>query len=207
VITTNAIEANKSGSVGRPLPGVEVTIDDCSGQGEILVRGPNIMIGYFDNPKLSRKTIDADGWLHTGDVGYFDRDGYLFINGRKKSLIVLGSGKKVHPEELEEILFDHPAIKEGCVVGIDSVQGITTGSEEICAVVVPADDLQQQYDEDDPQLKLLIEDIIRTKSRKLASWKKSAKCIIRFSDLPKTATRKVKRQVVKQQVVLEDCQR
>ena len=205
VIATNAIDANRPGSVGRPIPGVEVTIDGGSGQGEILARGPNIMHGYFDNPELSRNTIDADGWLHTGDIGYFDCDGFLYINGRKKNIIVLGSGKKVHPEELEEILFDHPEIKEGCIVGIDSVQGLTAGSEEICAVVVPADELQQQYADDDPQLRLHIEAIIATKSRKLASWKKPAKIILRRSDLPKTATRKVKRQVVRQQLSVGEC--
>lgn len=202
VIATNTIDANKPGSVGRPLPDVEITIDGCAEQGEILARGPNIMNGYFDNPELSRKIIDADGWLHTGDIGYVDRDGYLFINGRKKNIIVLGSGKKVHPEELEEILFDHPAIKEGCIVGIDSVQGLTADSEEICAVVVPADDLQEQYTAVDSELKLQIEDIIAIQSRKLASWKKPAKIVLRQSDLPKTATRKVKRQVVKQQLLL-----
>ena len=90
VIATNAIDANKPGSVGRPLPGVEIAIEGCAVQGEILARGPNIMNGYFDNPELSRKIIDADGWLHTGDIGYVDCDGYLFINGRKKNIIVLG---------------------------------------------------------------------------------------------------------------------
>ena len=203
VIATNAIGANKPGSVGRPLPGVEVAIDGYAGQGEILARGPNIMNGYFNNPELSRKIIDADGWLHTGDIGYVDHEGYLFINGRKKNIIVLGSGKKVHPEELEEILFDHPAIKEGCIIGVNAIQGLTAGSEEICAVVVPTDELQQQYVHALPQLKLQIEDIIGTQSRKLASWKKPAKIVLRLSDLPKTATRKVKRQVVKQQLLLE----
>jgi long-chain acyl-CoA synthetase len=201
VIATNTIDANKPGSVGRPLPGVEVAIEGSAGHGEILTRGPNIMNGYFNQPGLSREIIDADGWLHTGDIGYFDNDGYLFINGRKKNIIVLGSGKKVHPEELEAILFDHPAIKEGCIFGIDSDQGLTAGSEEICAVVVPADELQQQYADHDPRLMRQIEIIIGTKSRRLASWKKPAKIVVRRSDLPKTATRKVKRQVVKQQIV------
>ena len=114
VIASNAIGANRSGSVGRALPGVEIRI--AKTDGEILTRGPHVMQGYFANPVQTAEVIDAEGWLHTGDIGYLDRDDYLFVNGRNKNIIVLGSGKNVHPEELEAVLFDHADIQEGCIV-------------------------------------------------------------------------------------------
>ena len=111
VIASNGPTANRTGSVGKPLPEIEVMTDD---DGEILTRGPHVMRGYFGNDELTASVIDADGWLHTGDIGHLDRDGFLFISGRKKNVIVLGSGKKVQPEELEAVLFEHPDIEEGC---------------------------------------------------------------------------------------------
>ena len=103
VITTNAFGHNKPGSVGRPLPEVEISIVGQAGHGEILTRGPHVMKGYFNRPDLTRQVIDHSGWLHTGDIGYIDEDGYLFVDGRMKNIIVLGSGKKVQPEELEAL--------------------------------------------------------------------------------------------------------
>jgi long-chain acyl-CoA synthetase len=102
------------GSVGRPLRGVEVRIGD---QGEILCRGPNIMLGYHDKPRESAETIDRDGWLHTGDVGQFDEDGFLFITGRIKDLIVLSNGKKIPPQMVESELLRSPLIAQVVAVG------------------------------------------------------------------------------------------
>src|SRR5947207_8026591 len=98
--TTNRPEDYRLGSVGRPLPGVEVRIAD---DGEILLRGANIFQGYHRNEDASREAIE-NGWLHTGDVGRLDEDGYLYITGRKKDIIVLSNGKKVTPSELEGLL-------------------------------------------------------------------------------------------------------
>ena len=167
--------------------------------GEILTRGPHVMQGYFNNPRQTEEAIDSKGWLHTGDLGFLDEDGYLFVNGRKKNLIVLGNGKNVHPEELEGVLFDHADIEEGCVVGVRSTQGINSDTEEICAVVVPATGLIDLYGIDNPHLQSRIENLISISARRLAPWKHPARVVLSADALPKTATRKVRRRDVIQQ--------
>lgn len=95
----------RKGSVGKAMKSAEIKICDPNenGIGEIIAKGPNIMIGYYENDAATRNAI-KDGWFHTGDMGYMDSDGYLFITGRKKNVIVLSNGKNVYPEELEQLL-------------------------------------------------------------------------------------------------------
>ena len=117
VVSLNPPERLRFGSVGRPIPGVEVRIQnpDRYGVGEIFIRGPNVMRGYFQQPDLTAQVICPEGWFQSGDLGYLDKTGYLFITGRKKDVIVLGSGKNIYPEELEEYYSQSPYIKEICV--------------------------------------------------------------------------------------------
>lgn len=114
VIAFNRPGRNKAGTVGEPIPGVEVSIAD---DGEILTRGPHIMKGYFKDEERTAQTIDEDGWLHTGDVGEFTPDGYLTITDRKKDLFKLSTGKYVMPQPLENRLTTHPLIEQVVVVG------------------------------------------------------------------------------------------
>ncbi|MEX1141362.1 MAG: long-chain fatty acid--CoA ligase [Thermoleophilaceae bacterium] len=115
----------KPGSIGTPIEGVEMKLVDDDGHdmtepdavGEIAIRGRNVMKGYWGNPKATAATIDADGWLKTGDVAKVDADGYFFIVDRKKDLIIRG-GYNVYPREVEEVLFAHPAIQEAAVVAV-----------------------------------------------------------------------------------------
>ena len=112
---------NRPGSVGKPLPGVQVKInveeeEDGKEIGEILVKGPNVMKGYFDDEQATRETFSGS-WLRTGDYGYLDEDGYIFITGRKKNVIVLNNGKNVFPEEIEEYLGKIDLVQECVVVG------------------------------------------------------------------------------------------
>lgn len=100
-VTFNRLDRNRLGSVGVPLPGVEVRI---AGDGEVLVRGPNVFKGYWENEEATRAVLDAEGWYHTGDLGEIDADGFLWLRGRKKDMIVLADGLKVYPEDIEEIL-------------------------------------------------------------------------------------------------------
>jgi len=137
VTSTRLSGPRKPGSVGQPIPGVDVAILDdddralpTDATGEIGVRGPNVMLGYYGLPDETARTL-RNGWLHTGDVGRLDADGFLYIVERKRDLIIRG-GFNVYPREVEEVLYAHPAVAEAAVVGMrDSLMG-----EEVCAFVV-----------------------------------------------------------------------
>ncbi len=107
-ITFNRLDRNRLGSVGVPLPGIEVRIAE---DGEVLVHGPNVFTGYWENEEATRAVLDDAGWYHTGDLGEFDTDGYLWLRGRKKDMIVLADGLKVYPEDIEDVLAAHPRIE------------------------------------------------------------------------------------------------
>jgi long-chain acyl-CoA synthetase len=113
VVTLNPVEKIKFGSVGKPIPGVQISIlnPDKSGIGQVLIKGPNVMEGYFKQPQLTAEAV-KDGWFYSGDAGYIDKEGYLFLSGREKDIIVLSSGKNVYPEELEHHYAKSPYIKE-----------------------------------------------------------------------------------------------
>jgi len=140
VVTLNVPEANKIGTIGRALPGVEVAIWDEQDRvlpaeqiGELMVRGSNVMAGYHNLPEDTAKTI-VDGWLHTGDLGKMDAEGFVTITGRKKELII-SAGENIYPREIEEVLAQHPKVKECAVIGVkDEVRG-----EVPKAFVIPRD--------------------------------------------------------------------
>jgi long-chain acyl-CoA synthetase len=190
VVATNGPVANRSGSVGKPLPGVEVRIAE---NGEILTRGPQVMPGYFGQPELTASVIDSDGWLHTGDIGYFDKDGFLYISGRQKNVIVLGSGKKVQPEELEAVLFQHPFIAEGCVVGRTNDVGLTKDTEEVCAIAVATEAAIEYCATHAQNLGEYIRQLIEQQALSVAPCKRPTRIYLRSEPLPRTATRKVRR--------------
>ena len=115
--TFNPVGKQKAGSIGIPIPGVEVRIvePDPSGMGEIAIKGPNVMLGYYKKPEATAEVL-RDGWFYSGDLGYRDRNGYFFITGRSKEMIVLSTGKKIFPDELEKFYKRLPSIKEICLV-------------------------------------------------------------------------------------------
>ena len=123
-------------TVGRPLPGVEVKlIDPATGrvlgdeeQGELCARGHVVMLGYYNNPEATAKAIDAEGWLHTGDLAVRNASGYYRITGRIKDMVIRG-GENIYPREIEEFLFTHPAIEQATVVGVPDPKYV----EELCA--------------------------------------------------------------------------
>jgi long-subunit acyl-CoA synthetase (AMP-forming) len=126
VISASTPSAYRSGSVGRLLPGVEARF---TADAELLVRGPNVMLGYWNDPGATKETV-RDGWLCTGDLAEIDRDGFLFIRGRKKELIVLSTGKKVFPSRIESLLCASPLIEQAAVFG--------DGRPVLGALIVPA---------------------------------------------------------------------
>lgn len=137
VATFNPMDRPKLGTVGKPIPGVEVRIvgPNARGEGEIAVRGENVMLGYYRDPEATRDAI-RDGWLNTGDLGFLDAEGYLTITGRAKEVIVLSSGKNVYPEEVEAQYGRSPFIKEVCVLGV-AEPGSHGATERLHALVLP----------------------------------------------------------------------
>jgi long-chain acyl-CoA synthetase len=126
VVAVNRPNDYRFGTVGKPIPGVEVRIAE---DGEILVRGPNVMLGYYNKPAETAEAIDPDGWFHTGDLGMLDADGFLRITGRKKDIIVLANGKNVAPVPIEEQLKTSPYISEAVLFGDEQ--------DVITALIVP----------------------------------------------------------------------
>jgi long-chain acyl-CoA synthetase len=156
------------------------------------------MRGYYKREELTREVIDDEGWLHTGDLGRIDSEGFLYITGRTKNLIVLGSGKKVQPEEVEDCLSQSPLIKEVCVVGRVGQQGLMEHSEEVCAVIVPADSLDGRLRVEAKALEERIKKEVNSLAEALAPFKRPAAIFISPQPLPRTATHKIKRSLVLQ---------
>jgi long-chain acyl-CoA synthetase len=178
------------------LPGTCVRLAGNGKEGEIVVQGPSVMKGYYKDPQLTREVIDSGGWFHTGDLGKADRQGFIYITGRAKNLIVLGSGKKVSPEEVESAFSGSPLFKEVFVIGRISQEGLVKGTESVCAVVVPSDVLLKRCDNEIKTIQEEVEREIHTLSQALAFYKRPAKVVLRFEELPKTSTLKIRRSQV-----------
>jgi long-chain acyl-CoA synthetase len=137
--TVNRFEDNKIGSVGTPLNGVEVKIDrpDDAGVGEVLIRGPVVMSGYYKNPDANREAFTSDRWFRTGDLGRMDKRRHLYIAGRKKDVVKLPSGKNVFPEDVEAHYEQSPYVSEVYVLGVKDQSSEFKRAEKLCAIVVP----------------------------------------------------------------------
>lgn len=185
--TMNPIGQRKIGSIGKALPGQEVSVMDDDGKllgpnevGEIVIRGDNVMKGYYKDQNATRETIDEQGYLHTGDMGYYDEDGYFFIVGRKKDMIIRG-GENIYPKEIENVLYEHPNVMESAVVPVpDELMG-----EEVAAYIVPREGTS-----------LSEEEIIEFCKQKLADYKVPR--YIKFvSELPKSHMGKILKRELK----------
>lgn len=196
VVSINTDKRRELASVGKPLKTFTAKVD--SETGELILKGPAVMKGYHNQPEMTASVIDSDGWLHTGDIAKIDKDGHIFITGRIKNMIVLSGGKKVFPEEVEAVLEKSSYFAEVCVLGISRTFGAKDGTEEIAAVIVPADELISKYD--DETLDKLIRSEVKTLSGRLTAYKRPVNIIISKNPLPRTATRKVKRKEVKELV-------
>ena len=196
----NPPNENVIGSVGKPLKGVEAKIIDAQASddgspasGQILMRGPIVMKGYWNRLDATAEVLKG-GWLYTGDLGYIDPRGNLFITGRQKDVIILANGKNVYPEEIEAHYLQSPFIKEICVMGIEG----TAGSEKLYAVIVPNFEVLRQRKV--VNAKEVIRFDVEGLSVKLASTKRINGYEIWQEDLPRTTTRKLKRFEIEKRV-------
>jgi long-chain acyl-CoA synthetase len=185
-------------SCGKPMPGLEVMIDkenenDLSG--EIVVKGGNVMLGYYNNEEQTKQVLTEDGWFRTGDYGYMDKHGYLYITGRKKNIIISSDGKNIFPEEIEEYLDNLDLVSEVVVVGRESDK---THDIEIVALVYPDEEeckkagLETKEAIHDELAKEIVEI-----NKQLATYKHINRVELRDEPFEKTTTRKIKRNLVK----------
>ena len=199
LISVNPYYKRKIGSVGPACECCEVRIDaeeaDEKGNpvGEIQVRGENVMLGYYNNKEANSEVFTADGWFRTGDIGKMDSDGYIYITGRCKSVIVLENGKNVFPEEIEEYLYEIQNICECVVVGRKKPEG-----EEVVLTAVVYPDFNSY--EKNTEIQVIADDIkkkVMELNKKLPSFKQIRNIEIRKNEFEKTTTRKIKRFLVK----------
>ncbi len=199
LIATNCTMKNIAGSVGFVIPDnlVRIADTDEDGIGEIQIQGDNVMMGYYKDPVSTRKTFTADGWFKTGDLGYLDRKGALYITGREKNLIILANGKNVHPEELEEYILDHLAyVKEVVVYAPLSPEG---NEVMIMAEAYVEDQFLIEKGVDEAK-KILKEDISKL-NHKLSVYKRIHDVELRECEFEKTSTKKIKRYCIEREAL------
>ncbi len=198
IISVDRGDDRKLLSVGLVLDSYDAKID--SETGELLVKGPSVMKGYYNNPEKTSEVLEPDGWLHTGDIAEFGSDGRLYITGRIKNMIVLSGGKKVFPEEVEAVLEQNPNFAEVCVFGAIRTSGAKDGTEEIMTVIVPTEDVLKKYPNEEDLQSFIVQEV-KHLSIQLAPYKRPVNIVVRKEPLPRTATRKVKRNVVKEETM------
>ena len=194
VLTAESSDKKRAGSIGIPLKNVEIKIDnpDKDGVGEILGKGPNIMIGYYENEEATKKALD-NGWLHTGDYGYIDEDGFIFVTGRKSDVIVLKNGKNVYPQEIEFLINKLLYVDESIVYSRDKSKTDTV----LCAkIVYNKDNIIEHFgDKTEKEYEKLVWEDIKNINKELPTFKHIKEIILTDKPLEKTTTQKVKRYV------------
>lgn len=190
LVAVNPPNAIRFGSVGLPVRGCRVKIDKgADGKtGEILVKGDNVMLGYLDDEESTKAAFTEDGWFKTGDLGYLDDDGYLYITGRKKNLIILSNGKNIYPEEIESYLLDGNDIIKECVV---IAKNNANDEMVITAVIYPDPEKVEGLDENEIYDK--IKGLVNQTNRSLPLYKQVREIKIRKEEFEKTTTKKIKR--------------
>ena len=192
VIAAEDDKYQKLGSIGKAFPSLEVKIDepDEEGIGELLARGPSIMLGYYNNEEATKETLE-DGWLHTGDLAKIDDEGYIFISGRKKFVIVLKNGKNIYPEELETLVNKIEGVKESFVYGKPE----DDGDYKICCKIVYDKDLVKSHYKvsDEQEIKEAIWQEVKKVNKTMPAYKYIREIIVTEKELIKTTTQKIKR--------------
>lgn len=205
VASMNPIRKPKIGSIGTPVPGVKMKVinKNSDGVGEIAIQGPNVMKGYYKNNAKTEDVI-KDNWFLSGDLGYEDKDGYFYITGRSKEVIVLSSGKNIYPEEIEKHYSNTPHIKEMCVLGIIKEKG---GSklEYLHAIIVP--DFEFFKERGEINIEKVIKAVIDNLSQDIPSYRHILGFTITQEPLSRTVLGKLKRYEIQKKfipVILEE---
>ena len=189
----NPTEAYIETSVGRKIPGCEVKIvdPDSDGNGTIFIKGPMVMQGYYNNREATEEVLSSDGWLNTGDVGHQDENGYLYLTGRAKSVIVTEGGKNVFPEEIEDHFQLYDDIDQVCVIGylIDKAMK----SEGIRVLIYPSKSYSDSVKGDKAAIEKHMNGIVEAVNKELQSYKKITKVTVVDKPMPMTSTKKIKR--------------
>ena len=192
VIAAEDDKYQRLGSIGKAFPSLDVKIAEPNeeGVGELLAKGPTIMLGYYDNEEATKETIE-DGWLHTGDLAKIDKDGYIFICGRKKFVIVLKNGKNIYPEELETLINKIEGVKESFVYGRPE----DDGDYKICAKIVYDKELMEElyHEKEEEKIKEIIWQEVKKVNKTMPAYKYIRDIIVTDQDLIKTTTQKIKR--------------
>jgi long-chain acyl-CoA synthetase len=192
VLIAETAKAIRYGSIGIPLPEVEIKIDNPNeeGIGEIIAKGPNVMLGYYEDEENTNKVL-KDGWFYTGDLAYQDKDGFIFITGRQKNVIVLKNGKNIYPEELELLINNLPYVAESMVFGLPKDDDLVVSVKIVYNEIY----VKQKYGNiSEEELKEIIWKDVKEINSKLTTYKHIKHLIITNEPMIKTTTAKVKRQ-------------
>ena len=197
----NPIYAFKVESVGKNVALTEAKIVDADseGNGVIYIKGPQVMKGYYKNQEATDEILDKDGWINTGDVGHIDSEGYLYLTGRAKSIIVTDGGKNVFPEEIEDKFQLYDDIEQICIIGY--VKDKALKAEGIRAIIYPSKNVRETMKDDEIQKKM--EGIISDVNKNLQAYKKISMVSVAKEPLEMTSTKKIKRFVVAKQYKLD----
>ena len=187
------------GSVGKPIVQADIKIDNPNenGEGEILIKSPTLMIGYYENEEETKKVIDSDGYFHSGDLGYIDKEGYVYITGRSKNVIVTQNGKNIYPEEIEMLLDKVDEIRESMVYGKKTEKDSKKENKEliITARVIPDYDKIKEIhgEKTKDEIYNIIWEKIKIENKKLESYKAVKSLEIKEGEFEKSSTMKIKR--------------
>ncbi len=195
VVTGDDEKNTKFRAVGRVMMGMEIKLDNPdpeTGEGEVLIKGPNVMKGYYKDPETTKNVFTEDGWFKSGDLGIIDDEGYLFIKGRSKNVIIGSNGKNIYPEQIESVINDLPYVVESLVVEKEGklVAKVNLNYEEL-------DEEYNLHNLPDPEtrkkIKSILDGILKTANSKVSSFSKISEIIEQTEPFEKTPTKKIKR--------------
>lgn len=201
VIAAELTKQKRLGSIGKKFPSLEVKIDnpDSDGVGELLAKGKSVMLGYYNNDEANEEVFTEDGWFRTGDLAKMDKNGYLYISGRKKFVIVLKNGKNVYPEEIESLIEKSELIKECMVFGMPAKDGDVTLSVKVC---YDKDYIEKQFGNiTEDEIKDKVWNWVKEINKTMPKYKYVKKLILTDEELVKTTTLKIKRNIEMEKIM------